>query len=171
MIQRYEGRKRTPNSSREKRDSVLMSILGRLLARLKNMTHPASPCLYFCLSIRTVLHLRKRKKTTAIWGRNINNTHMCGYVLFLNYCGCCGGFEFETWCLPLVDQLNRINHAESWGPETINDLPFYIPDSCPPSWSNIRIMRTYSVCCPQWWFDCPSVAPQGYSSLVQQWLY
>ncbi|KAF4461769.1 hypothetical protein FALBO_11425 [Fusarium albosuccineum] len=90
---------------------------------------------------------------------------MCGYVLFLNLCGCYGELQFETSCARIFEELNRINDPESWTPETISELPFSFPDYCVPGWHNTRIILTYGVCCAQWWFDCPSVANPTYPYL------
>ncbi|KAH8669992.1 hypothetical protein BGZ61DRAFT_113313 [Ilyonectria robusta] len=83
---------------------------------------------------------------------------MCGYVLFVNLCGCYCGLECETSCPLILEELNRINDPESWTPDNINDLPFDFPDICIPGWHNTRLISTHRVCSPRWWFNCPSVA-------------
>ncbi|RMJ16155.1 hypothetical protein CDV36_004174 [Fusarium kuroshium] len=90
---------------------------------------------------------------------------MCGYILFVNLCGCYGGFEFDTSCHRIFEELNRINDADAWGPDTINELPFSFPDECVPGWHNTRFIMTYGVCCSQWWSNCPSVTVPGYPCL------
>ncbi|KAJ4195153.1 hypothetical protein NW755_002572 [Fusarium falciforme] len=90
---------------------------------------------------------------------------MCGYILLVNLCGCYGGFEFDTSCDRIFEELNRINDADAWGSDTINELPFSFPNECVPGWHNTRFIMTYGVCCSQWWSNCPSVTVPGYPCL------
>ncbi|KAF5013910.1 hypothetical protein FDECE_123 [Fusarium decemcellulare] len=114
--------------------------------------------------IRTFISASKSEISKQL-NTNQKDAHMCGYVLFLNLCGCYGELQFETSCARIFEELNRINDPESWTPETISELPFSFPDYCVPGWHNTRIILTYGVCCAQWWFDCPSVANPTYPYL------
>jgi hypothetical protein len=87
---------------------------------------------------------------------------MCGYVLFLNLCGCFGELLFDTACPLIYQEIDRINDAEAWTADTINELPFDVPDYCVPGWHNTWIIPSYGVCSPQWWSNCPSVTVPGY---------
>ncbi|EWG51335.1 hypothetical protein FVEG_10339 [Fusarium verticillioides 7600] len=87
---------------------------------------------------------------------------MCGYVLFLNLCGCYGELLFETSCPQVYQEIHRINDSDAWTTEGLNELPFTLPDHCVAGWHNTRIILTHGVCCPRWWFECPSIRVPGY---------
>ena len=69
---------------------------------------------------------------------------------------------FDTACPLIYQEIDRINDAEAWTAETINELPFDVPDCCVPGWHNTWIIPSYGVCCSQWWSNCPSVTVLGY---------
>jgi hypothetical protein len=82
---------------------------------------------------------------------------MCGYLFFINNCGCFAGLKVEMDCSIIIEQLNRINLAEAWTPDALSVLPFTLPESCKPGWHNTRIVVTSDMCSPRWAFSCPSI--------------
>jgi hypothetical protein len=80
---------------------------------------------------------------------------MCGYVILAHACGCEEIF-FDTSCSRILHQLNQINQAEAWQPDTINTLPFKMPAECEPGWQNTawRWTGTY---CAGYYLSCPAV--------------
>lgn len=81
---------------------------------------------------------------------------MCLYLFLINGCGCVAGFKTGTHCSEVLEQLNRINFAEAWTPATMSVLPFTVPESCKPSWSNTEVVKITRRCSPWWTFSCPS---------------
>jgi hypothetical protein len=117
-----------------------------------------------CFSISGIAHVTRREKCATdqkTWNE-VRKAHMCGYVLFLNLCGCYGELQFETLCSQIYQEIHRINEPEAWTTEAMTELPFTLSDDCAPGWHNTRLISTYGVCCAQWWFDCPSVSVPGY---------
>lgn len=86
---------------------------------------------------------------------------MCGYVLYINLCGCYGEFECDTSCDLIVQELDRINAAESWTASMIDKLPFAFPDACLPGWNNTLLVWKQDYCSPLWFYDCPTLADVG----------
>lgn len=83
---------------------------------------------------------------------------MCRYILISNPCGCYGPIyaDPDDLCPLVLEQLARINEAEAWNENTVDTVPFYLPQHCEPGWHNTIILPSYEPCY-QAWVNCPAV--------------
>ena len=72
---------------------------------------------------------------------------MCFYVQEVPLCGHESQILWSySFCNTLLAQLMRINDISAWQPETVDMVPFNLPDECDPNPGNIIRIYTQDYC-------------------------